>query len=222
MTITSGMLISIEGIDGSGKSTLVRHLAKQLQIYGCSVVTTKEPGGSSLGKLLREILQHQPVALMSRAEYLLFAADRAQHMDEVIKPALKSGAVVISDRMADSSLAYQGYGRGEDLAMINTINVWAMQESKPDLTFYMKIEPEEAIKRLKKRTTLTAFEKEQTGFVKRLIKGFDEIFRDRDNVITLDGTLPPKEIAENATQAVMQWATARELQAKQGEIHGGR
>ena len=222
MTIVSGMLISIEGIDGSGKSTLVRHLAKQLQKYGCSVVTTKEPGGSSLGKLLREILQHQPVALMSRAEYLLFAADRAQHMDEVIKPALKAGAVVISDRMADSSLAYQGYGRGEDLAMINTINAWAMQESNPDPTFYMKIEQEEAIARLKKRTKLTAFEKEQTGFVKRLITGFDEIFRDRDNVIILDGTLPLKKIADIATSAVMRWTTARELRCKQGEINGGR
>ena len=205
MTTARGMLISIEGIDGSGKSTLVRHLAKQLQNYGCSVVTTKEPGGSSLGKLLREILQHQPVALMSRAEYLLFAADRAQHMDEVIKPALALGSIVISDRMADSSLAYQGYGRGEDLAMINTINRWAMQEFKPDLTFYMKIEPEEAIKRLKRRATLTAFEKEQTGFVKRLIKGFDEIFRDRDNVITLDGTLSPQEVADIATKAVVKW-----------------
>jgi dTMP kinase len=126
-------------------------------------------------------------------------------MDEIVQPALKAGAVVISDRMADSSLAYQGYGRGEDLTMINTINVWAMQECKPDLTFYMKIEPEEAIARLKKRTTLTAFEKEQTGFVRRLIKGFDEIFRDRDNVIMLDGTLSPKQVADIATKAVMKW-----------------
>lgn len=89
--------------------------------------------------------------------------------------------------------------------MINTINRWAMQENNPDLTFYMKIEPKEAIERLKRRTTLTAFEKEQTGFVKRLIKGFDAIFCGRDNVITLDGTLPPKKIAAIATGAVVQW-----------------
>jgi len=216
------MLISIEGIDGSGKSTLVRHLAKQLSTYGCSVVTTKEPGGSSLGKLLREILQHQPVALMSRAEYLLFAADRAQHMDEVVKPALKVGSIVISDRMADSSLAYQGYGRGEDLEMINIINTWAMQEHKPDLTFYMKIDPEEAIERLKKRTKLTAFEKEQTGFVRRLIKGFEKIFSDRNNVITLDGTLSPKELAEIATQELLRWVAARTVLTEQGEVHGGK
>lgn len=208
MIISSGMLISVEGIDGSGKSTLVHHLAKQLQTYGCSVITTKEPGGSSLGKLLRNILQHQPVSLMSRAEYLLFAADRAQHMDEVIKPALKAGSIVISDRMADSSLAYQGYGRGEDLAMIHLINTWAMQEYKPDLTFYMKVEPEEAIRRLRTRKVLTAFEKEQTGFVERLITGFNEIFHNRDNVITLDGTLPPLEIAHIATNAVIKWMGA--------------
>ena len=203
--ITSGMLISIEGIDGSGKSTLARHLNQQLQQSGCTVLTTKEPGGSSLGKLLREILQHQPVALMSKAEYLLFAADRAQHIEEVVKPALKSGSIVISDRMADSSLAYQGYGRGEDLAMIDLINAWVMQQSKPDLTFYMKVSPEEAIRRLKDRTTLTAFEKEQTGFVRRLITGFDEIFRYRNNVITIDGTLSCEQVVQIATKEVLQW-----------------
>ncbi len=209
ITQTSGMLISIEGIDGSGKSTLARHMSKQLHAYGCTVCNTKEPGGSSLGKLLRNILQHQPVALMSRAEYLLFAADRAQHIEEVVKPALQSGAIVISDRMADSSLAYQGYGRGEDLAMINLINEWAMQNSKPDLTFYMKISPQEAISRLAKRRSLTAFEKEQTGFVKRLIRGFDEIFRNRDNVIIIDGTLPPKQVVDIATEAVVCWIERR-------------
>ncbi len=89
--------------------------------------------------------------------------------------------------------------------MIDKINVWAMQQSKPDLTFYMKIEPDEAVIRLKKRQTLTAFEKEQTGFVQRLIIGFDEIFRDRDNVIIIDGILPPKQVVEIATKAVLQW-----------------
>ncbi len=220
MAIMSGMLISVEGIDGSGKSTLVRRLAKNLEAQGCSGVATKGPGGSTWGRRLREITQHQSVA--SRAEYLLFAADRAQHMQEIIKPALKSGAIVISDRMADSSLAYQGYGRGEDLAMINTINTWAMQERKPNLTLYIKIEPEEGIKRLQNRTRLTVFEKEQIGFMQRVLAGFEEIFRNRDNVITLDGTLPPKELAESATQAVMQWASAREMRGKQGEINGDR
>lgn len=209
MIITGGMLISVEGIDGSGKSTLVRHLVMQLQTHGYLVVATKEPGGSLLGKRLRDIVQQQPVALMARAEYLLFAADRAQHMEEVVKPAMHAGAIVISDRMADSSLAYQGYGRGEDLEMINMINAWAMQGRKPDLTFYMKINPQEAINRLKKRTMLTAFEKEHTGFVQRLIKGFDAIFRDRTNVITLDATLPPKELSDIATNAVMQWIEER-------------
>src|ERR1700730_16197149 len=131
--MNKGMLIVIEGIDGAGKSTLAKSLADILTTQGNTVLLTKEPGGSQLGKQLRTILQNQPIPITPIAEYLLFAADRAQHIEQVVKPALERGAIVISDRMGDSSLAYQGYGRGIDKNNIRTVNQWAMQGLTPDL-----------------------------------------------------------------------------------------
>lgn len=199
------MLICIEGIDGSGKSTLAQRLAQLLQNEGHIVVLTKEPGGSALGKQLRTILQTQPMPINPISEFLLFAADRAQHVQEVIKPALAQGAIVITDRMGDSSLVYQGYGRGIDTAMIKKVNEWALQGITPDLTLYVKIDGVTAAQRIQKRGTLSAFEKEQKEFVDRLITGFNELYRDRSDVIILDGTQTPDNITLTAGKAISEW-----------------
>ena len=139
-SLQSGLLITIEGIDGSGKSTLAKNLTTYLQ-REYETVLTKEPGGSALGKQLRTLLQTQPVPITPLAEYLLFAADRAQHFHEVIIPNLKKGRIIISDRMADSSIVYQGYGRGLDREKIKYVNQWAMQGVQPDITFYVQHYP---------------------------------------------------------------------------------
>lgn len=200
-----GMLITLEGIDGSGKSTLARALADQLQSHGHTVVLTKEPGGSELGKKLREILQTQPVPITPQAEFLLFAADRAQHFKEVVMPALRARHIVISDRMADSSLVYQGYGRGLDLEMIKAVNAWVMSGIKPDLTFYVRISTHDAALRLKARGKLTAFEQEQEQFTARLVDGFDTLFKDNPSARILDACLDKQTVALNAFMAVEQW-----------------
>lgn len=200
-----GLLIVIEGIDGAGKSTLAQNLAYKLQTDGHETVLTKEPGGSSLGKQLREILQTQLMPITPIAEYLLFAADRAQHMQDVVKPALKRGAIVISDRMADSSLAYQGYGRGIDKNNIRLVNSWAMQTIEPDIVLYLKISAHDAAHRIKKRTILTTFEKEHSTFVEKLITGFETIFAQRTNVITIDGTLSAEQVTAQAYEAIHSW-----------------
>src|SRR3990172_1551765 len=122
-----GLLITLEGIDGSGKSTLANAIVTALTTLGKHVVLTKEPGGTALRTELRAILQTQKNPVCDKAEFLLFAADRSQHFKELIVPALEQGQIVISDRMADSSLAYQGFGRGLDKEMISSINRWAMQ-----------------------------------------------------------------------------------------------
>ncbi len=199
------MLISIEGIDGSGKSTLAKQLANALEQLGKKVLLTKEPGGSLLGKELRRILQTQEQPITGMAEFLLFAADRAQHFHEIILPKLCQGTIIISDRMADSSLVYQGYGRGLNLEMITTINNWAMRGIKPDLTFYVKVDIACALERIAQRKEQTAFEKEQEGFVKKVMEGFDIIFKNRENVITLDGTEKPSIVTNSALQAIEQW-----------------
>lgn len=205
-TLKRGLLISIEGIDGSGKSTLARNLHHTMQMHFASVILTKEPGGTDLGGMLRTILQTQPVPLCSKAEYLLFAADRAQHFHQLIVPALAQQSIVISDRMADSSLVYQGYARGLDIPTIKMINAWAMNGIEPDITVYVRIEPEQALQRLHARNqALTAFEKEKTDFSLKLVHGFETIFAERTNVIVIDGTQDQQTVTQDTYKALEQW-----------------
>ncbi|MCX5922667.1 MAG: dTMP kinase [Candidatus Dependentiae bacterium] len=204
--IKQGFLLTLEGIDGSGKSTLASNLFEALKQKGLPVLLTKEPGSTPLGKQLRTLVQEKQVPITAKAEYLLFAADRAQHFEDVIIPALRNKQLVISDRMADSSLVYQGYGRGLDRETIAMINAWSMNGITPNLTLFVDIPLEVSLLRLKKRNEqLTSFEKESTEFTKRLIAGFKEIFSTRDNVITLDGQESPEQLAQKALDGVMQW-----------------
>ncbi|MBX9830888.1 dTMP kinase [Candidatus Babeliales bacterium] len=198
-----GYFIVIEGIDGCGKSTLARHLAQKFEQRNKAVLLTKEPGGSPLGKSLRSILQTQEEPLCPAAEFLLFAADRAQHFEHVIIPALKAGTVVISDRGADSSLAYQGYGYNLDRTMITNVNQWVMQKILPDLVLYVKLDVEKAQARLAKRNLgLTSFEKRDTLFWQQTAHGFDAIFAERTNVVMLDGNLDEEALLAQAWQAL--------------------
>ena len=209
------MLIVIEGIDGSGKSTLAKDLAHQLEQQHVNVLLTREPGGSKLGKNLRTILQTQPVPVTPIAEFLLFAADRAQHFEEVVVPALREHKLVISDRMGDSSLIYQGYGRGIDKDKIMLVNAWAMQNIKPDLILYLRIPASVAQQRLYERKKLTVFEKEQTEFVIKLIDGFETLYKNRDDVIILDGTQTPQKVTQTALKAINLWHSKQIAQLNQ-------
>jgi dTMP kinase len=236
------MLIVIEGIDGSGKSTLAKGLALALKAYGLDVLLTREPGDTRLGKSLRPILQQQPIPISPVAEFLLFAADRAQHFHEVIVPALRANKLVISDRMGDSSLVYQGYGRGIDKEKIKMVNEWAMQYIKPNLILYLRVPLHIAQDRLlQKRNLLTEFEKAQTltwvpmhvtfkpsyqldlinakanlkqvydkplqstDFALKLLEGFETLYKNRDDVITLDGTQSPQHVIQSALEAIQAW-----------------
>lgn len=206
----SGTLITVEGIDGAGKSSVVARVGVVLQETGLSVVTTKEPGGSKLGMVLRQMLQYQEVPIAPRAEYLMFAADRAQHFHEVVIPALNQGSVVISDRMSDSSLAYQGFGRGHDLTMIKIINQWSMQGIEPDLTIYLKIPVDLAYERMQVRgVEKTVFESEKREFLERVARGFDQIFATRSNVIIIDATQDQEAVIQETYARVKQWLMQR-------------
>ncbi|KKP29345.1 MAG: Thymidylate kinase [candidate division TM6 bacterium GW2011_GWF2_30_66] len=186
--LKKGLLVAIEGIDGSGKSTLANKLREKLESDNLDTILTYEPGDSALGKHLRKILQERDFELCGKSEFLLFASDRAQHFQDIIIPSLQKNKIVISDRMADSSVVYQGYGRQEDLNTIKTINKWAMQNIEPDIIFYIQVPLKVALERLEKRNSKpSAFEKEKDSFTKRLVNGFEAEFKDRKNVITLDG-----------------------------------
>jgi dTMP kinase len=195
---TNGVLVVIEGIDGSGKTTLMYNLAAKLTAARYPVCTTKEPGDTQLGKQLRTLLQEKPVPVTAKAEYLLFAADRAQHVEDVIKPALSSGKIILCDRMGDSSVVYQGYGRGLSIDMIKRINTWALDGNTPTLTFYVRIPHDVAFARLKARGKLSSFEQEAETFTSKLLDGFETLYASRNDVVVLDGMLSPEALAEQA------------------------
>lgn len=207
-TEKTGILITIEGIDGAGKSTLAQGLAQHLTQQQYPVLLTKEPGATPLGKQLRTIVQTQETALDPKAEYLLFAADRAQHFASLVVPHLKNNGIVISDRMADSSLVYQGYGRGLSKDMIAHINTWTMQNITPDITLYLRVPYATARERLSHRNQqLTAFEKEHETFLQRLIVGFDELLLNNPRCIVIDGTSTPESVTRLSIEKVMTWIT---------------
>lgn len=201
--LKQGLFIALEGIDGCGKTTLSNFLYNELSKQGYTVILTKEPGGTPAGKMIRAIVQQNK--LESKAEFLLFAADRAQHMHEVIRPALLEKKIVISDRTADSALAYQGYGRGLDRHMINVVNSWATDNIRPTITLYVNIDAETAFRRITARAEeKTIFEEEKLEFFNKVLAGFKDMYNNRHDVIQLDGTRTPEEIAEQALKPILE------------------
>ena len=146
--MNKGLFITFEGADGCGKTTQLMLLAKGLKAKGYDVVVTREPGAKGLGEKIREILLNYDGEVSSRCEAFLFLADRAQHMDIIVRPAVEKGKIVLCDRHTDSTVAYQGYGRGLDIERINNLNNIATSGDKPDLTFVFDIDVETSMKRV--------------------------------------------------------------------------
>ncbi len=147
-----GKFITFEGIDGSGKSTQLRMLANELRVRGFNVLPTSEPGGTPLGRRLREAFLETEENVAPLAELLLFAADRAQHVNFLVKPALAEGKIVISDRYTDATFAYQGAGRGFSESIVNQVIELATDGLKPELTLFFDLPIEKAVLRTNNRT----------------------------------------------------------------------
>lgn len=145
-----GLFITFEGADGCGKSTQMRLLAEYLEKQNKDVVITREPGGKGLGEKVREILLNYDGEVSDRCESFLFLADRAQNIDIIVNPSVDAGKIVLCDRHTDSTVAYQGYGRGLDIDKINMLNNLATNGKKPDLTFVFDIDTETSMKRVGK------------------------------------------------------------------------
>ncbi len=171
-----GKFISFEGIDGSGKSTQLRLMSGDLRVRGFDVLTTMEPGGTPLGRRLREAFLETEENVSPLAELLLFAADRAQHVNFLVKPALEQGKIVISDRYSDATFAYQGAGRGFDEKTVNQVIRLATGGLKPDLTLFFDIPIEKAILRTNSRSHNEAvknrMDKETSGFYTRVREAY--------------------------------------------------
>ena len=211
-SLQRGALIALEGFDGSGKSTLATRLFELLRAKGVPVLLTREPGDTQVGKEIRTLLQDNRKSMCAKTEFLLYSADRAQHITEVVKPALDQGMIVISDRMADSSRAYQGYGRGLDLAMIEAITAWAMENVKPDLTIYLALDAQTALDRINARKeVLTRIEAETKAFYNAVIDGFEKIFAGRADVIRLDARNEREFLANRALEAILDFLKNRNM-----------
>ena len=210
--LSHGVLIAVEGIDGSGKSTLALNIAKALTLQSWPVLLTKEPGDTMLGTQIRSILHDPSIPKTPLAEFLLFAADRAQHMNTVVLPAIARNQIVISDRMADSSVVYQGYVRGVDKNMIKTVNAWAMEGHEPDIILYLRISTDIAYERLIARNLpLTSFEQESREFFKKAVEGFDNVMKSKSNAYILDGNQRPETLSTTATEHILSWIQKNKL-----------
>jgi len=193
----SGLFITFEGGDGTGKSTQVRLLTEWLAEQGRDVVMTREPGGTEVGTALRDIVLHHRGEVDPRAEALLYAADRAQHIGTLVRPALERGDVVVQDRYIDSSVAYQGAGRVLDAAEIKRISLWATGDLIPDLTVLLDLPGDVARARLaKEQKTFDRLENEHDDFHERVRAGFLQLAADEPNrFLVVDATQEIDQIA---------------------------
>jgi dTMP kinase len=188
--VNTPVYIALEGLEGCGKSTHTTRLGQHLD-----AVITREPGGTRIGTELRAILANPDnVEMDRRTEALLMAADRAQHMAEVIAPALGRGQHVVSDRSIYSTLAYQGYGRQLGTTELLTISQWALRDRLPDIVIYIDVPTDVLNERLAKRD-LDRFEREGADFFARIAQGFSELQQaDPERWIVIDGTMPKDDV----------------------------
>ena len=199
MTSDRGVWITLEGGDGSGKTTQADRLAEWLTGTGRTVVRTREPGGSEVGQLIRDIVLHHRGDIAPRAEALLYAADRAHHVSTVVRPALARGEVVLQDRYLDSSVAYQGAGRVLDAAEIRNLSLWAAEGALPDLTILLDLDQDEARKRLDSADKpFDRLEAEKSEFHGRVREAFLALAADEpDRFLVLNAAASPERIADS-------------------------
>lgn len=202
MSKNKGLFISCEGPDGAGKTTNVKILVGWLKDNGYAVAYTREPGGTTVGEKIREILLKDPMYPMT--ELLMFAAQRAEHIEAVIKPALARGEVVVCDRFADSTYAYQAAGRGY-FDQVRLLEDFVHVGFEPDFTLFFDVTLEESLHRLNERTggNLDVFEQEQNDFRKRVYQGYQVRFKQKQHrMVLIDAMRTPEEVAAQ----VIAWA----------------
>ena len=201
-----GIFITFEGPDGSGKTTQMRLLSEYCGRQGWECVLTREPGGTPISEQIRNvILDTKNLEMDGRCEALLYAASRAQHVEEKIRPALEAGKVVISDRFMDSSIAYQAYGRqlGDDVRIINEFAIGGVQ---PDFTFFLDISPEAGLRRAASRKNADRLDKEKLDFHQRVYEGYkslQEIYKDR--FVRIDASRSIEEIHNEIVEKLAEY-----------------
>ncbi|MGH7778858.1 MAG: dTMP kinase [Candidatus Binataceae bacterium] len=207
--MAQGIFITLEGVEGSGKTTQAAILADALRAEGRHVVVTHEPGGTRAGEAIRSIFLDPAVSLDVAAELLLVLADRAQHVREKLRSAVATGSIVISDRYSDSTTAYQGYGRGFDLKLLGDLNRLATDGMMPELTIVLDLPVETGLERTRARVKGATrgpdrFEGEVTEFHGRVREGFQSIARaEPDRVVVIDASRPLETVSADIYTAAI-------------------
>lgn len=199
--MTKGLFISVEGSDGSGKSTQLENIKKYYENKGVTILATREPGGTKISEKLRTILLDKANTEMSPVtEMMIYAASRAQLVEEVIKPALERGEVVICDRFIDSSIAYQGYGRGLG-DMVESVNLYAIGGVMPDLTIFLDLDPELGRQRVQSRygqEQMDRLEQEKMDFHYRVYEGYKALAKAYpDRIVSIDASRSIEEMRDD-------------------------
>jgi dTMP kinase len=196
--VTDGLFIAFEGGDGAGKSTQVALLREALEAAGRTVTVTRQPGGTELGREIRDLVLHGD-HVAPRAEALLFAADKAHHVDQLIRPALDRGEVVLTDRYTDSSVAYQGAGRDLGAQEIHDLNMWAVDDLVPDLTVVVDVSADEG--RRRRGDVHDRLEAEADPFHEAIRAHYLAMAQGNpQRYVVVDGTLPPDAIHAQVVQ----------------------
>ncbi len=197
------VFITFEGIEAAGKSTLIAALDDDLRSRGENVLVTREPGGTPMGNRIRQIWADPASAIDGLAEALLMSADRAQHVAEVIAPALRAGTTILCDRYFDSTIAFQGFGRGLDIEMLLELQLLATSRVTPNLTLLIDIPAEISMERVRARGAADRLEQEGIEFHQRVRAGYHELVkRFPQRYVVLDGTQTPAEVLARATAAI--------------------
>lgn len=194
------MFITFEGPDGSGKSTVIKKVYEKLSSDGYDIVLTREPGGTPIAEKIRDIiLDNSNQAIDARTEALLYAASRRQHLVEKIWPALKEGKIVLCDRFLDSSLAYQGGGRNLGIENVLNINLFATENTYPDLTLFFDVSPEIGLSRVShdKKRVADRLDNENENFHEKVYNAFKDIVKTyKDRTVIIDASKPLEEVIE--------------------------
>lgn len=202
----NGKFIVFEGVEGCGKTTQIQLCSQWLESLNISVVLTREPGGTELGKDLRRLLleksPNKPVGEVT--ELLLYAADRAQHIEEELKPNLATGKYILCDRYTDSTIAYQGYGRGLNMSIINQLNQISTGGLESDLTIWLDVDVEVGLSRKRGQATLDRIEQETIAFHRRVQQGYTELAGSYPSrIMRVDGT-SSQDIVQKSIQEILQ------------------
>jgi dTMP kinase len=209
--VKKGRLVSFEGLDGAGKSTQMSMLERWLEALHVPFIHTREPGGTSLGIEIRQLLLNRPdLDIVALAEAFLFQADRAQHFATLVIPALEEGKLVLTDRCFDASIAYQGYARGVDISLIEHLSLLATRGYKPDLTILLDLDPSEVHRRTDitqdqsgTRERQTTFDAEVEIFHQRVQEGFRALARAHpERIEVVDASRTPEEIHQEIIELV--------------------